>query len=94
MTAPKTLADLLPLAERRRDEHLTAGEVALYLGVRVSTIEKWRRPSTGRPAGGPPYLTLGDGPKAPVRYPAGDVQDWLASRRRGNGGGQPPAQAA
>jgi hypothetical protein len=77
-----TLRDLPPLADRRRDEMLPAAEVAAYLNVQVGTLDKWRRPSAGRPVSGPPFVAINDGPKSPVRYPAGELQDWLAERRR------------
>lgn len=95
-----TLADLPPLAERRRDDYLTAVEVSAYLVLETSTVEKWRHPSRGRKASGPPYIRMGDGPKAPVRYPVGEFLDWLAARPGSanlsmpDRGGQAPAQAA
>lgn len=52
---------------------LTVPEAASYLGLAVSTLNKWR--CVG---GGPEYLKLG---KA-VRYRVADLDEWINSSRR------------
>lgn len=69
------------LAEIPADFLLTVEECAAYLGVAPSTAEKWRLGYRGA-SGGPPWISLHDGPKAPIRYFAGDVRKWLDARRR------------
>ncbi len=56
---------------------LVPAVVAAYLGISVGTLDKWRRPTDGRPTRGPRYRRLGDGPKARVRYEAGDVRAYI-----------------
>ena len=51
----------------------TVPEAAAYLGLAVSTLNKWR--CIG---GGPEFLKLG---KA-VRYRVADLDGWIASNRR------------
>lgn len=85
------LAELPPLAERRRDDMLTSAETAAYLGMHVTALETWRK--RGKP--GPTYVRLGDGPKARVRYPAGLLFDWIQAQTvNPSTGGETPADAA
>ncbi len=73
---PSTLPALHTLD---RGAILTPRVVAAYLGISPNTLDKWRRPTDGRPTRGPRYRRLGDGPKARVRYLAGDVMDYIDS---------------
>jgi transposase-like protein len=74
------LADMPPLDERRPDEMLTTAEVAGYLGVEPSTLDKWRSlRQRGLLAGaGPAYTRLGPGRRARVRYYVRDIKTYLA----------------
>lgn len=57
---------------------LTEVEVAERLGVNRRTVQGWRY----RGSGGPPWLKLGTGRSARIRYEPGDVDDYLAAARR------------
>ncbi len=57
------------------DELLTTKEAASVLGVKRNTLEIWRH--KGR---GPPFVRLGDGPCAPIRYLRAELAGWLNSR--------------
>lgn len=57
------------------DDLLTTKEAATALGVKPNTLEIWRHKGKG-----PPFLRLGDGPCAPIRYVRGVVSDWLEAR--------------
>ena len=61
-------------------DHLSVNEAARKLGLSVSWLNKAR--ITG---GGPAYLKLG----RRVFYSLGDLEDWVASRRRRNTSVQP-----
>lgn len=54
---------------------LTTKEASVLLGVKRNTLEIWRHKGKG-----PPFLRLGDGPCAPVRYLRSALTDWLAAR--------------
>ncbi len=81
---PRTMrvdpATLPPLHTLDRQAVLMPRVVAAYLGISAATLDKWRRPSDGRPTKGPRYRRLGEGPKARVRYCAGDVLDYINGR--------------
>ena len=57
------------------DDLLTTKEAASVLSVKPNTLEIWRH--KGR---GPPFVRLGDGPCAPIRYVRAELSSWLASR--------------
>lgn len=57
------------------DELLTTKEAATVLGVKPNTLEIWRHKGKG-----PPFVRLGDGSCAPIRYVRAAVSEWLASR--------------
>jgi hypothetical protein len=52
-------------------------EAAALLGVSGRTLEAWA--SAG---GGPPYVRMGQGPAARVRYRVGALSQWLTDRER------------
>jgi predicted DNA-binding transcriptional regulator AlpA len=54
-------------------------ELASILGVSVKCLELWAKKGGGA---GPPYIRLGSGPAARVRYKIKSVQEWLAERER------------
>ncbi|HXJ94873.1 MAG TPA: helix-turn-helix domain-containing protein [Terriglobia bacterium] len=54
---------------------LSTREAAEFLGVKECTLKWWRQRNYG-----PPFLKLTDGPKARVRYPAFDLQEWAFRR--------------
>lgn len=54
---------------------LTPAQVCARLGVTNSTLQTWRK--TRRPMG-PPWVRLGH---RTVRYPSGDLEEWLEERR-------------
>jgi predicted DNA-binding transcriptional regulator AlpA len=54
---------------------LTTAQAAAYLGLQPQTLRKWR--FTGE---GPPYIRLGDSPRARVAYRVEDINSWLAAR--------------
>jgi hypothetical protein len=72
------LSDLPPLVDLRPDTPLMANQVALYIGTSEHALDRWRR---AEPVEGPPFLRLGNGPKARVRYLAGDVLKWMQGQR-------------
>jgi predicted DNA-binding transcriptional regulator AlpA len=55
---------------------LTEHEVAPMLGVSPATLRSWRCRGIG-----PPYVKLGRGPKSPVRYNRGDIEQYIAQCR-------------
>lgn len=50
-------------------------ETAARLGVSVSTLERWRAKKIG-----PRWVKLGSAPQSAIRYPATDLDLWLANR--------------
>lgn len=54
---------------------LSTAQAAEYLGMQPQTLRKWR--VTGD---GPPYIRLGDSPRARVAYRLKDLDAWLAAR--------------
>jgi hypothetical protein len=73
-------SSLPSLESRKPDELLTCEETAAYLGFSLSTLEKWRSGYRGI-YGGPPWISMHDGEKAPIRYMVTDVRTWLNARR-------------
>ena len=55
------------------------GELADFLGVQKSTINRWRR--QGR---GPAAIKLGDAKSAPIRYRLSDVNRWARQPTQGS----------
>ncbi len=53
-------------------------EAASLLGLSFRSLEAWA--STGTK--GPPFIRLGEGPKAHVRYRVGDLLAWIDERSR------------
>lgn len=92
------IEEMPPLADLRHDVPLKTEQAATYLGSSTAALESWRKLKRG---GGPPYIKLGDGPKARVRYLAGDLREWQAAQRvdpsarraSHSGSGQKPAAA-
>lgn len=58
---------------------LTTVQVARWLAISPDTLVRKRRPGV---PGGPPFVKLANGPRAPVRYFASDLLTWLEMRRR------------
>jgi len=54
---------------------LSTAKAAEYLGLRPQTLRKWR--VTGD---GPPYVRLGDSPRARVAYKLAELEAWIAAR--------------
>lgn len=71
------------------DDLLTTKEAATLYGVKPNTFEIWRH--KGR---GPPFIRLGDGPCAPVRYVRSVLMEWLASRSFNSTSAYSPAALA
>jgi hypothetical protein len=71
-------SDLPSLQSRADDELLTIEEAAAYLRFSPATLNNWRTGARGV-IGGPPYLPMHGGPKAPIRYRVGDIRAWIAS---------------
>lgn len=67
----------IPLRDLDDDHPLTTDEVAAYLRATQDQVEKWRARS---PYTGPPYFRLGDQPRSPCRYPAGQLRAWMHAR--------------
>lgn len=84
------LADMPPLADRRPDELLLPAEAAAYLRTTTGALDNWRRRYPGR---APTYVRLGDGPKAPVRYPVADLRAWIKAQTVSSGGDTPASAA-
>lgn len=98
-----TMDQLLDRVEQRPslldlpdDALLTLEELAAYLGVSVSTIDKWIMGMRGiGTAGPPPRHKLHGGPKAPLRFMIRDVREWLHSCRVDpSAEGETPARCA
>jgi hypothetical protein len=60
---------------------LTPEQAAIVLQVDTDWLRKKRQGSEGA---GPPFRTLGDGEKAPVRYPLGELRKWRDEKLYGN----------
>jgi len=69
-------ADALP-----NELDLDPEQAAIILSVDTDWLRKKRQGSEGA---GPPFRTLGDGEKAPVRYPLGELRKWRDERLYGN----------
>ena len=54
---------------------LSTAQAAEYLSLRPQTLRKRRLTGDG-----PPYIRLGDRPKARVAYRLEDLEDWIAQR--------------
>ena len=74
------LEELPSLESLPSDMLLTLEEAAAYLGIGPSTLEKWRLGLRGI-HGGPPSVTLHDGPRAPIRFMVADLRRWIRGRR-------------
>jgi hypothetical protein len=75
------LAELLALASQgaqAADELLTPSELSKEIKTPQKTLAQWRYRHEG-----PPFLKLGDGPNAPVRYRRSEIRKWLAGLRTG-----------
>ena len=59
-----------------RSNLLTDDEAAPLLNVSPATLRSWRCRGVG-----PPYVKLGCGKKAPVRYSESDLQQFIAQCR-------------
>ena len=57
------------------DDLLTTKEAASVLSVKPNPLEIWRHKGKG-----PPFVRVGDGPCAPIRYVRSALTEWLASR--------------
>ena len=58
-------------------EMVSARELAVFLGVSVSLLGKWRHSGVG-----PPWTKVTDGGPGLVRYPRSALRDYLAERTR------------
>lgn len=56
---------------------LKDAEVAMRLGVSMPTLRSWRCRGIG-----PNFVKMGAGKKAPVRYSASDIQQFIAECRQ------------
>jgi predicted DNA-binding transcriptional regulator AlpA len=54
---------------------LSTATAAAYLGFQPQTLRKWRVSGEG-----PPYIRLGDSPRARVAYRLADLDAWLEAR--------------
>ena len=59
------------------DELLTPAEAAKKLKVGTDTLEGWRAKRIG-----PAWIKLGDGKRAPVRYRAAVIEQYLKEREQ------------
>ena len=57
------------------DKLLTTEQAAARMNLKPSTLRQWR--CRGR---GPNFYRVGDGPGARCRYPASELEEWLAER--------------
>jgi len=72
MTKPLTNAVADKAIARRM---FTRPEAAEYLRVSCSTLSRWAADRTG-----PPWVKLGDGDTAAIRYPSDLLDEFIASR--------------
>jgi predicted DNA-binding transcriptional regulator AlpA len=59
------------------DQLLTPPEVARLLNVTTRTLHNWRNSGDG-----PPWVKLGEGDNAPVRYDRESLESWIKERER------------
>jgi predicted DNA-binding transcriptional regulator AlpA len=59
----------------RTSPFLSTAQAASWLGVRPSTLRKWRCQGTG-----PRFLRLGSGRRSPAAYRMADLEAWLEAR--------------
>lgn len=57
------------------DDLITTEQAATILGLKRNTLEIWRHQGKG-----PPFLKVGNGVKAHVRYHRAALADWLAQQ--------------
>ena len=75
------LAQRPSLLDLPTDTLLTLEELARYLALSPSTIEKWIDGERRAIVGLPVYHRLHGGPRSPIRFMVIDVLDWLKDRR-------------
>lgn len=63
-------------ASTEADVLLTSGEAGALARVKPKTLANWRALRVG-----PPYVKLGPGRCAPVRYPKHELLAWLRNQR-------------
>jgi len=79
-------AGLIERSSGEPGDLLNTDELCSWLGMSRVWAE------IGRIRGyGPPYLKLGDGPRARIRYRRGDVEEWLRQRTYGSTAEHPPS---
>jgi hypothetical protein len=72
------VADILEERMRLKQIWLTEKEAAMVLSMSPASLRQMRY--TGDD--GPPYVRMGDGEKAPVRYDRAELHMWAATRPR------------
>lgn len=72
MTARATFGSLAPA------DLVSRKEAAALLGLSHRSLEAWASSGTK----GPPFIRLGEGPKAHVRYQVGALLTWIEERSR------------
>lgn len=72
MTKPLTNAVAEKAVARRM---LTRKEAASYLSISCASLSRWAANRTG-----PPWVKLGDGDTAAIRYPSDLLDEFIASR--------------
>lgn len=65
------------VAAQSRPRLLTREQVAELLAVSTGTLSRWAADRQG-----PPFVKLGAGDKAAVRYPADGLDEFIASRTK------------
>ena len=70
---PEEMAFLRQLDDLPNGLDLTPEQAAIVLGVDVDWLRKKRQQSAGA---APPFRSLGEGDKVPIRYPLGLLRDW------------------
>lgn len=56
---------------------LTEGQVSAITAIPMGTLRRWRCIGEG-----PPYIKMGKGPKARVKYDAVDIHEYVEAGRR------------